>query len=198
MVIHHEREEKTSTPDTKHPTNNRPEEEKEEEPPKASPIRQKLVLIGHYIMLGLAPVIAVIALGIGVVAVIGNRSVEEQLSKSIAKIDNLNANLATAKIELEKLKFSLAHEKSVQEEGRKILDEKIDKIIHNISPMQVKLKVHPTMEEQIRQAVVASTVLPVAASSVAASAAVSSVTEKKPATQTQIIKDAIEKYNKNN
>ena len=116
MVSHHEQVEKTATPDSKHPTNSRLEEEKEAEPPKASPIRQKLVLIGHYIMLGLAPVIAVIALGIGVVAVIGNRSGEEQLSKSIAKIDSMTANLATIKIELEKLKISIAHEKNAQEE----------------------------------------------------------------------------------
>ncbi len=197
MVSHHERGEKSSAANSKHPTDSQFEDEKVEAP-KVSPIRQKLALTGHYIMLGLVPVISVISLAIGVVAVTGNRSGEEQLSKSLAKIDSLNASMTVSKNELDKLKASLAQEKSIQEEERKKLDEKMEKIIHNITPLQVKLKIFPTLEDQLRQAAMTSAVLPGTASNVVAASAVSSSTEKKPASQVQIMKEAIEKYNKNN
>jgi tetrahydromethanopterin S-methyltransferase subunit B len=149
-------------------------------------------------MLGLVPVLSVIALAIGVVAITGNRSVEEQLSKYTTKIENLNASLTFSKIELEKLKTSIAQEKSFQEEERKKVDEKIEKIIHNLTPLQVKLKMFPTLEDQLRLAAMTSAVVPATASSVPATSAVASVTEKKPTKQVQVMKEAIEKYNKNN
>ena len=197
MVSHHEKGEKAPAADNKRPLDNRNEEEKIE-PPKVSPIRQKLALTGHYIMLGLVPVISVISLAIGVAAFTGSRSGEEQISKSIAKIDNLNASLSASKMELEKLKVSMAQEKSTQEEERTRLTDKIEKIIHNITPLQVKLKMFPTLEDQLRIAATASSVVPASAPSVTAASAVSSTTQKKPVSQVQVMKEAIEKYNKNN
>lgn len=197
MVSHHEKGEKSAAPDNKHPSDNHSAEEKTDTP-KVSPIRQKLSLIAHYILLGLVPVISVISLAIGVFALTANRSGEEQLSKSVAKIESLNASLSASKAELEKLKASIAQENIAQEEERKKLDDKLAKIVQNITPLQVKLKIFPTLEEQLRQAAVASAVLPAVASSVPAATAVSNSAEKKPLSQVQVMKEAIEKYNKSN
>ena len=197
MVSHHEKGEKSTAPDNKHPSDNRSAEEKTDTP-KVSPIRQKLSLIGHYILLGLVPVISVISLAIGVFALTANRSGEEQLGKSIAKIESLNASLSASKAELEKLKVSIAQENILQEEERKKMDDKMAKIVQNITPLQVKLKIFPTLEDQLRQASMASAVLPAVASSVPAANAVSNSNEKKPLSQVQVMKEAIEKYNKNN
>jgi|GEM_PF-6099284 hypothetical protein len=193
MSSHQEKGEKNPTTDSKRPSDSRATEEVVEAP-KLSPLREKLTLVGHYIMLGLAPVIAVCALGVAIAAVIGNQAGEEQLSKSIAKIDSLSVSLASTKGELEKLKVSIAQEKGLQEEERKKQEERLAKIVQNITPLQLKLKISPTLEEQLRQTVAVSAVMPTATSSTTATV----TAEKKPSSQVQVMKEAIDKYNKNN
>ena len=200
MTSHQEKGEKNATPDSRHPSDSN-EAEGSAETSKAQLMREKLTVVGHYIMLGLAPVISVIALAVGVLAVTGNHSGEEQLSKSMAKLDILSANLAASKAELERLKLALAQGKNAQEEERKKQDEQLAKIIQNITPLQVKLKISPTLEEQLRQAASAATVataLPVVASSVPAASAVTTTAEKKLSPKVKVMKDAIDKYNKSN
>jgi len=197
MSSHQEKGEKNASTDSRRPTDGRATEEVAEAP-KLSPLRQKLTLVGHYIMLGLAPVISVCALGVAVLAVTGNQSGEEQLSKSMAKIDSLNVSLSTTKSELEKLKVAIVQEKGLQEEERKKQEERLAKIVQNVTPLQIKLKISPTLEEQLRQAAAASAVIPTAASSAVATSAVAATPEKKPIPQVQVMKEAIEKYNKNN
>jgi hypothetical protein len=193
MSSHQEKGEKNPTTDSKRPSDSRATEEVVEAP-KLSPLREKLTLVGHYIMLGLAPVIAVCALGVAIAAVIGNQAGEEQLSKSIAKIDSLSVSLASTKGELEKLKVSIAQEKGLQEEERKKQEERLAKIVQNITPLQLKLKISHTLEEQLRQTVAVSAVMPTATSSTTATV----TAEKKPSSQVQVMKEAIDKYNKNN
>ena len=197
MSSHQEKGEKNPTTDSKRPSDARATEEVVAAP-KLSPLRQKLILVGHYIMLGLAPVISVCALGVALLAVTGNQSGEEQLSKSMAKIDSLNVSLATTKGELEKLKVSIVQEKGMQDEERKRQEERLEKIIQNITPLQQKLKISPTLDEQLRQATATSAVMPKTALNTSATSAVTATAEKKPNAQAQIMKEAIEKYNKNN
>ena len=140
MSSHQERSDKSPTSDTKRPSDSRATEEVAEAP-KVSPLRQKLTLAGHYAMLGLAPFIAVCALIVAVFAVTGNQSGEEQLGKSKAKIENLNTALLATKSDLDKLKASIALDKAMQDDERKKQEERIGKIIQNITPLQMKLKI---------------------------------------------------------
>ena len=196
MSSHQERSDKSPTSDTKRPSDSRATEEVAEAP-KVSPLRQKLTLAGHYAMLGLAPFIAVCALIVAVFAVTGNQSGEEQLGKSKAKIENLNTALLATKSDLDKLKASIALDKAMQDDERKKQEERIGKIIQNITPLQMKLKISPTLEDQLRQ-VASSAIVPAAVSSVPAVAAVATSAEKSSLPQVKVMKEAIEKYNKNN
>ena len=201
----HPEKEKSASVDSKHTSDRRGEEEVAE-PAKVSPLKQKLTLVGHYAMLGLAPVLSVCALVIAVVAVTGNQSGEEQLSKAIAKTESLNAGLAATKSELDKLKLSIAQDKAQQEEERKKHEDQFTRIIQNITPLQVKLKISPTLEDQLRQAVSGTSVAPAGPSSVqaanpsvpAASPAPTAAANKSSLPQVKAMKDAIEKYNKIN
>ena len=192
--------------------------------------KSKIKVIGHYILLGLTPVIAIAALGVAVFAMMGTHSGESQLSKSATKIENINASLAATKAELDKLKIALAQE-NVQEEERKKQEKLLARIVQNITPIQVKLKISPTLEAQLRQDPDGSSVLPASTAPTSAVAPVASSKavapskqpvvpsthippkvhgtssssgastvptphEKKSGPQGQVLKDAIDKFNK--
>jgi hypothetical protein len=127
---------------------------------KGDQARLKLKLIARYAMLGITPVVAVIALVVAVMAVTGNRSGQEQLSQTLAKIDSLNASLSVSKGELELLKASVAKEKAMQNAELAKLDERVMTIVQNITPMQVKLRISPTLDQQLNQPAGASAVVP--------------------------------------
>ncbi len=165
---------------------------------ETKPAGHKLALIGHYVMLGIAPVISIVALGVGVFAVTGNHSEEERLGKSAAKIESLTASLTTTKNELEMLKATLAREKNAREEDHKNQEERLAKIVQNITPLQVKLKITPTLEDQLRQAAGASSVLPTTAASAPVPTVAAPGNDKNLSPQVRAIKEAIEKYNKHN
>lgn len=178
------------------PENKKPSEEGGAAPSKTIVMRQKLALLGHYVMLGLAPVIAVVALVIAVLAVTENESSQEQLNKTAAKIEGLSASLSASKGEIEKLRAAMAHEKNMQDEQLKSQSEKVTKIIQNLTPMQVKMRISPTIEEQLRPPV--SAVAPAAASAVAAPATSGApkASENTLSPQAQAFKKAIDQYNK--
>lgn len=165
----------------------------------------KLKLAGGYILDGFAPVVAVIALIVAVVAFNGNKSGQAELAQNAAKIASLNESLLVSKAEVEKLKIALAQENLSKEEQRKKQDEQTTKIIQGVSKLQVKMKVTPTLEEQMRQPVAALVLTPAAATAAPATAkpvtapataAVTTGTKKAPGTQTQVLKEAIDKFNK--
>jgi hypothetical protein len=201
-----DRSPRSSLSDSKRPSDSHATEEAEEVP-QTSPLKQKLALAGHYAMLGLAPAISICALFVAVYAVNQNQSGEEQLNRSQLKIDSLNLSLSATKGEVEKLKTAIAQANVLQAEANKKQDEQAVKIIQNITPLQVKLKILPTLEEQLRQAAAASAVVPTAASAVAATSVASAVVAasavaapavKQHLPQVKVMKEAIEKYNKEN
>jgi hypothetical protein len=165
---------------------------------KASQMKQKLTLIGHYLSLGLAPFISICALIIAIYAVSENKSGEDQLNKSKARIENLNVSLSATKSELEKFKIAIVQINGLQEDLHKKEDERMAKIIQNVTPLQVKLKIFPTIEEQLRQVATTSAVAPAVASSVSVASAVAATAEKTKNPQVKAMKEAIDKYNKNN
>ena len=164
---------------------------------------QKLKLIAGYALMAIAPILSVLALVVAGLAVNGNKTSQEEFNKVSVKIDNLTASLSESKSELMKLQMAMAQEKARQEEERKKQDELITKIMQNVTPLQVKLKIHPTLEEQLHQPLSAAAVIPApavatshAASPAPAKAAAAAGDDKKPSPQVQAMKDAIEKFNK--
>jgi len=207
MDRHPEHEEKSVASDRGKSSDSKAEDDSTP-PSKAELVRLKLKLIANYAMRGFAPVVAVLALAIAMIAVTGNESSQALLSKVAARIDSMSASLSASKGELRKLKAATAQEKAMQEEERKKQDERVTKIIQNVTQLQEKMRIFPTLEEQLYQpasasdvtssAVMPSAVMPSVASAVAAPAtkAVSTDTDKKPGIRTQGLKEAIEKFNK--
>lgn len=175
---------------------------------KADIARARLKVIARYAMLAFAPVVSVVALTIGVIAVVNDRSQAErdQLGELTAKVENLNASLAGSRAELEALKFAVARDKALHVEERKKLDEQDEMIVQSVTRLQIKLKVTPTLEMQLQQAASA----PVAASAASAPAAVPATAaagnkaavpaavpksvDKTPE-QVKSLKEAIQKFN---
>jgi hypothetical protein len=127
--------------------------EEEDIPAPKGDVREKLKLVAHYAMLGFAPVVSVIALGVALFAT-GNHSDRAQISELNSRIEKLNASLSAPKEEMENLKFSMSREKSQRADERKKDEEREVKIVQGISRLQEKLKVVPTLEEQLRAATV--------------------------------------------
>jgi hypothetical protein len=142
-------------------------------------VQEKLKLVAHYAMLGFAPVVSIAALCIALFAT-GNHADRTQSSDLNSRLDDLNASFMASRTELDNLKFATSREKSLRGDEHKKRDELDEKIIQNVTRLQTKLKISPTLEEQLRIVANSQKVAPpvVAAipSHVAASAPV--VTEK--------------------
>jgi hypothetical protein len=144
-------------------------------------------------MLGFAPVVSVLALIFAVIAVIGNQSNREQLNEAASQINSLSASMSESKGDLDIFKVPLAHEKTLLAEERKKQGERETKIIRNVTQLQAKMKISPTLEEQLREKTSAASVpasvvsVPAVTSSIAGAASapvaasLPAVTEKKPA-----------------
>ena len=64
---------------------------------KAAVIRKKLMLVAGYMMDGFAPVVAVTALIVAVIAFNGNKSGQIMVEQSASRLDSVNANLTATK-----------------------------------------------------------------------------------------------------
>jgi hypothetical protein len=197
-------------------------EEEDNTPSPAGDAREKLKLAAHYAMLGFAPVVSVVALVVAVL-VPDKHPDQARQSEVNSRVDSLNASLMASRSELDNYKVAMAHERSAREEERKKQDERDKKIIQNVTRLQVKMKISPTLEDQLREAVSARAVTsavasaPVAASPaiiaisapvvtspaavaisapVAASAPPKAEKADKKHAQVKALKEAIEKFNK--
>ena len=140
---------------------------------KSDLARARLGLVVHYVMRGFAPVVSVLALILAVFAVIGNQADREQLGEATTQINSLSASMSESKGELDIFKVPLAREKTMLAEERKKQGEREAIIIKNVTQLQVKMKISPTLEEQLREKTSAPAV-PVAG--VSAPAVISSIT----------------------
>ena len=136
---------------------------------KADLVRAKLKLVAHYALLAFAPVVAILALIVAVIAG-HDRTDQMQHGEYAARIDSLNAALADANGDVESLKVILAREKSIREEERKRTDRQDQLILQAIDGLQAKLKISPSLSEQL-QAVAPNAPIPAAASAISAPAA---------------------------
>lgn len=125
------------------------EDEAKGTPSKADKIRLQMKVVAHYVLLGLGPLLAIAALAVAVMALMGNRSGHEQLEQNAAAIANLTASLAASKAEVDKLKLNALKETAAQTERLKKMDERMNLVIQNVIPLQVKLKMSPTLDQQL-------------------------------------------------
>lgn len=125
------------------------EDEAKATPSKADKIRLQMKVVAHYALLGLGPLLATAALVVAVMALMGNRSGHDQLEQNATAIANLTASLAASKAEVDKLKLNALKETSAQNERFKKMDERVNLVIQNVIPLQVKLKMSPTLDQQL-------------------------------------------------
>jgi hypothetical protein len=160
------------------------EEEDAAVPAEGVPLRERLKVLAHYALLT-APVVALLALALAIVALVLGRSAPPQADDSSARIESLSTNLTETKNELESLKFTLARERSQRAEERKRAEEREAAIIRHVSRLQTKLKVAPTLEEQLKEAprahAPAASGVPPAETAAHAATSTPAVTEAKPA-----------------
>jgi hypothetical protein len=195
---------------------------------KSGLLSARLKTIASYVMSGFTPVVSVLALIISLFALNAYQTNREQLSEATLRINNLSVSLAESKGDMDFFKVPIAHEKAMRAEERRNQVERETKIIRSVTHLQTKMKVFPTLEEQLREvaSAPAATILSSASSAVVSSGAVSAVTavpdknkkqqtpaakvitpEKKPPvvpkvaektpSKAQALKEAIERFNKN-
>ncbi len=139
-----------ATPDShEQPTGHK--DEKAAAPAKAARMGIMLKMVGRYALLGLTPLLAIAALAVALMAYKNNQSNVGQLTEIQTQLESLNTSLSASKAELEKLKFTTAKEKTAHSELLAKHDERVNKVIQNITPIQTKLKIRPTLEEQLHQ-----------------------------------------------
>ena len=122
-------------------------------------VQEKLKLVAHYAMLGFAPVVAIAALGIALFAT-GNHADRTQFSALNSRLDGLDASLMASRTELDNLKFTTSREKSLRGDEHKKRDELDERIIQNVTRLHTKLKISPTLEDQLRIAADSQKVVP--------------------------------------
>lgn len=207
MSKHPEHEDKDAARNSKKPADGKTDDDNTA-PSKMELIRIKLKVITHYAMLGFAPAVSAIALILAVIAIVGNKSVQTELTQGAPKFESISTSLSASKGELEKIRAAMEEQNKLQTEELKKLDEQMEKIIQNVSLLQVKMKISPTLEEQLRQpasAPAAASIAPASAVAAvppahppvtAAPAIIPKPVEKKLSPQGRSIKEAIEKFNK--
>ncbi|MBI5007949.1 MAG: hypothetical protein HZB95_12600 [Nitrosomonadales bacterium] len=124
----------------------------EEAPAAPSRMGGILKLALHYTILGFAPVVAVAALIIAVVAVNRAPAVPAQTVEATARIESLSASLLETRNELESIKLTLARERSARAEEHRKAEEREAMIVRHVTQLQARLKVSPVLEEQLKEA----------------------------------------------
>ena len=147
----------------------------------------------HYVMMGFGPFVAVLALMFAIISMARIPSLQAKMADADAKIQKLNTDLASSRIELAKLKDALRQEISARTLDDQKRDQMTATIIRNITPLQLKLRIHPTLEEQLGSTAAASGV-PVTTPPSSAPAG-SKADGKKPPDQVKSMMDAIKKFN---
>jgi len=121
-------------------------------PTKQELLRMRLKAVLHFTILGFTPVVAVLGGMLAVFAFMGNQSTQKQLDKHEATVKSLKANLSASTLELKKLKMSAtvaSSKMSLLKEKLMKQDEQLALIIKNITPLQLKMKIFPTLATQL-------------------------------------------------
>jgi hypothetical protein len=164
-------------------------------------VRVKFKAVVNFVLDVFPPIVATLALILAVYNYQTNLHIFENFN---AKIVSISSNMMESKAELNNLKAGLLKNGSMHEEDKVKLDGVISKIIQNITQLQAKLKVVPTLDDQLKQVenqkllpsslpLTSTTTKPIP---VIAQPNAASVPEAKPGSKTQVLKDAVDKLNK--
>ena len=162
-----------------------------EEDTPAPPSTAKL--LARYIMLGFAPFVAVLALMFAIISMARIPAMQAKISDAESKVHKLEADLKSSRLELEKLQDALQQEKTALAQGDRIHAGLTAQIVQNVTQVQARLKIHPTLEQQLGQTGAAPTVsgiVPPAGTATTAKAAEPQATD-----QAKVMLDAIKKFN---
>jgi septal ring factor EnvC (AmiA/AmiB activator) len=124
---------------------------------------------------------------------------QAQLDTTNASLNQANAALSISQLQLKRLEAAAVPEKAAHDAAEKKQDELTAKIIQNLTPLQIKLKIHPTLEEQLNPPASAVPAAPVAAAAPAPAAQKPEPKPKKPepkqSPRVKSMLDAIHKFN---
>jgi hypothetical protein len=155
-------------------------EDEEATPAEGVPLRARLKVVAHYALLA-SPVLALLALVLAITALILGRTASPP-DDSKARIETLSATLAETKNELESLKFAMARERSARVDEHRQTEERDELVVQHVTRLQTKLKVTPTLEDQLKA--------PAHSAPVAVSAPVAAPTVVQPAPAAVVEKNA--------
>lgn len=167
----------------------RPESDEQAATDSAAPSALNTLL--HYLQLGAGPVLGLLALVVAVIAISGTRSLQDRIGDDAEKIKKLSADLTASQIELKKMRNAMQQDNASEEEELKKQQELDAKLVQNLSRVQAKLKIAPTLEEQLQPAASASAVP--AASAVSATTVPAGSKPQSPQVKSMI--EAIKQFN---
>jgi hypothetical protein len=165
MTKHPEHEEKNTASDSRRTSDRNKTGEEAIPAGKAAQLLLKLKSLANYALV-VSLVLAIAALVVAVNTVNDNQSSQMQLGLTTSKLESMSATLLAYKGELENLKLAEEQRKYSQDEERRQHEEIESEVIRNVTNLQLKLRIYPTLEEQLSKY---SSAVPVsqAASSVA-------------------------------
>ena len=111
----------------------------------------QLSRVGHYARISFAPLVAVPALTIAIIALNNNQFSHAQLDKINIQIENLSVSLLSTQDELKKIQSDITQKNTMLNEENKKEEAQISILIQSVNALQVKMKIFPTLEEQLRQ-----------------------------------------------
>jgi hypothetical protein len=132
---------------------------------KPNLLHSRLKTLVSYIKSGFAPAVSVLALIFSLFALNAYHANQQQLSEAALRIDTLSSSLAESKTDVDFFKAPIAREKAIRSEERRKQVERETKIIKSVTQLQARMKISPSLEEQLRELEVASA--PVVSSSLA-------------------------------
>lgn len=143
--------------------------------------------VALYAALGIGLLLGIVALIFALLAISRINPLQTEIDSTESKIKKLNSELNATRFELKKAREAVQLEQSAREEENKKQDELSSKIIENVVPLQKKLKISPTLQEQLQPA---SAVQPAASNAAAPQKA-----EKPHSPQVKSMLEAIKKFN---
>lgn len=179
------------------PAENQPGEGNSNDSPNAESGRSKLVSILRFAMIGFVPLIAIIASAIAGFAVSASRASQAQLNNVSSQLKNANAALSASKTEIANLKALVVNLNAKREKDQSNQEALTRQIVQNVSRLQVKAKISPTLEEQLQQAASSHAGAPPIAGVKTTTSAAAAEVPGKNSPKAQAIKEAIETFNKN-
>ena len=121
-------------------------------PSATSPGTAKQSRAGHYVKIILAPLVAVLSLTFAIVAFNKYEVSQERLEKLSMQNANLSASLSATQVALKNLQSEIILDNALHGSEQKQREAQIAIIIKNINSLQIKKKISPTLEAQLRQA----------------------------------------------